>query len=447
MKNQASKVRARTSSQPPRASQTGAGRKLTGKPRGYGKRNLAKEKPASQPLPYAGTETLVRLNKYLADCGVASRRKCDELITDGLVSIDGQPVTELGLKVNPSAQRVEVSGVVLKPETQRLRYYLLNKPRGVVCTNEEREARARAIDLITDRDKGRIYSVGRLDEDSEGLLILTNDGAFAQAIAHPRHGVSKTYLVKVRGRVEAEALDRIRRGVHLSEGRTGRVQIYMERSSPKFSTLVVTLQEGKNREVRRLFASVGYAVMGLMRTRIGTLQDRKLRTGHWRPLAAVEVRELWDSALGESEDTAPAPKPRTQAKRQHGERPGTSSRRTRAKTREGDARQGERQADTYRAETHQAAGYRAGAYRDERAPQGRFVAHPLAGAGSRRRSWPSPIRAAKGTQAESEELGEARKRERRATKSGPRQTVVQRRLGKAKKGKDKGAPTRGGKRR
>ena len=240
----------------------------------------------AEPVP-----ELVRLNKYLADRGVASRRRCDELIAGGHVSVDGDIVTEMGVRVDPMRTRVEVDGTYLEPGLGR-RYYLLNKPRGVVCTNELREARPRAIDLIRDPDKGRIYTVGRLDEDSEGLILLTSDGEFAQRVSHPRYGVRKTYLVKLRGRVETEAVERIRGGVHLAEGRTGRALARVIKRTSQFSLLEVTLSEGKNREVRRVFAQVGFKVQSLKRVRIGNLSDRRLKPGQWRPLLRAEVREL-----------------------------------------------------------------------------------------------------------------------------------------------------------
>jgi 23S rRNA pseudouridine2605 synthase len=250
---------------------------------------LEAQEGADEPGP-------VRLNKYLADHGIASRRRCDELIAQGKVSIDGEPVTVLGTKIDPRSQSVEVDGVVLEPEVTRKRYYLLNKPRGIVCTNDRHEARMRAIDLITDRNKGRIYTVGRLDEESTGLILLTNDGEFTQRIAHPRHGVPKTYLVKIRGRVESEAIEKIQEGVRLSEGRTAGARVRVEKRSVDASILSVTLREGKNREVRRVFAAVGYKVQRLHRTRIGTLSDRRLKLGEWRPLTREEVEELTELA-------------------------------------------------------------------------------------------------------------------------------------------------------
>ena len=250
----------------------------------------------------------VRLNKYLADRGVASRRKCDELIESGSVLVDGEPVVELGTRIDPETARVEVNGRVFAPETAvRQRYYLLNKPKGVVCTSDRREARKRAIDLVTDPDKGRIYTVGRLDEASTGLILLTNDGDFANKIAHPRHEVPKTYLVKVRGRLDGEAIAKMKKGVHLAEGRTGGFAIRVLKRGHQSTTLSVTLAEGKNREVRRVFARVGYTVVSLRRTRIGNLQDRRLKEGQWRPLVRAEIRDLVAIADGERgvELTAP----------------------------------------------------------------------------------------------------------------------------------------------
>ncbi len=237
-------------------------------------------------------EPLVRLNKFLADCGVASRRACDELIAAGKVTLDGMPVTALGTKVDPDTQVVEVDGRILGRERSARRYYVLNKPSGVVCTSEKRETRPRAIDLITDRNKGRIYTVGRLDEDSTGLILLTSDGEFAQRIAHPRYGVPKTYRVRVQGRITDEALRKVREGIHLAEGKTAGARILVKRRTVKSSTLSVTLQEGKNREVRRVFARVGYKVVALERTQIGPLTTRGLKAGKWRALSREEVEGL-----------------------------------------------------------------------------------------------------------------------------------------------------------
>ena len=243
--------------------------------------------------PEGGAEPrLVRLNKYLADHGIASRRRCDELIAKGKVMVDGEIVVALGTKIDPQLQQVDVDGVLLRPERAELKYYLLHEPRGVVCTNDRREARMRAIDLVTDPQKGRIYTVGRLDEESTGLILLTSDGDFANRVAHPRYGVTKTYLVKVRGRIEPDALAKVRSGVRLAEGRTAPAFVKILKRTSEWSLLTVTLNEGKNREVRRVFAAVGFNVLTLRRTHIGSLSDRSLKEGQWRPMLRAEVKEL-----------------------------------------------------------------------------------------------------------------------------------------------------------
>ncbi|MEM7517430.1 MAG: pseudouridine synthase [Planctomycetota bacterium] len=240
---------------------------------------------------------LVRLNKYLADHGIASRRASDALIEAGKVVVDGEPVVELGTKVDPSSQVVEVDGVRLKPERLHRRYYLLNKPTGVVCTNERREMRPRAIDMITDPKAGRIYTIGRLDEDSSGLILLTNDGEYANRVMHPRYEVPKTYRVKLRGKIDDAELQKVRHGVHLAEGRTTGARIVVRRRTKDYSFLEVTLVEGMNREIRRAFARVGYKVVTLERTRIGPLHMAGIkRAGRWRELTLHEAHEVLEWA-------------------------------------------------------------------------------------------------------------------------------------------------------
>lgn len=264
------------------------------------------------PVPESGEG--VRLNKYLAERGIASRRRCDDLISGGLVMVDDDVVTTLGTRIDPARAKVEVDGVVLRPQAER-RYYLLNKPCGVVCTNEAREARPRAIDLIDDPDRGRIYTVGRLDEESEGLILLTSDGEFAQRVAHPRYGVTKTYLVKLRGRVEGEDIERLRRGVHLAEGRTGGARLRVIKRSSQWTQMEVTLSEGRNREIRRIFAAVGHKVQTLKRVAIGSLVDRRLKPGQWRPLLRAEVRALSADSDPGGADASAGDRPRKDARR------------------------------------------------------------------------------------------------------------------------------------
>lgn len=318
-------------------------RRRSGGPRGRGRDSIrqvgGKRLPArsSSARDEKRDQNLVRLNKFLADNGVASRRGSDELIESGKVLVDELVVTELGTKIDPATQVVDVNGTRLRSDPRERRYYLLHKPAGVVCTNEEKETRPRAIDLITDPNKGRIFSVGRLDEESKGLILMTSDGEFAERIAHPRFGVEKRYLVKVPGRIEDEAVQKIREGVHLAEGRTAGARVFVQRRTANGSTLEVTIQEGKNREVRRVFARVGHKVLALTRTSIGPLSIRGLKEGRWRALSREEVEALLgdsgrDGAQDDSLDSDPLEsdfddaRPRRGVRRSGGSRRSGSSR-------------------------------------------------------------------------------------------------------------------------
>ena len=298
-----------------------SGKKTAGGKRGSraprGKRPpIAASKPAeqgslwAQALDRAETERssdsgLIRLNAYLARCGVASRRKSDELINEGRVEVNGETVTEVGTKIDPLRDRIAVDDDVLKPE--RPVYVLLHKPKGVVCTNARNEQKPRAIDLLhTVRE--RVFSVGRLDLDSEGLLIFTNDGAFAERLTHPRYGVPKTYDIVLRGRIEGEQIEKARGGVWLAEGRTRRARVRVKRRGAERSYLEVSIREGRNRELRRIFARLGLPVLRLKRTRIGPLPLRGLGRGKYRFLTKREVEALLSAASPDSEsDEAPKP--------------------------------------------------------------------------------------------------------------------------------------------
>jgi len=260
---------------------------------------MKKKTPAVRPESESSAPAAdgrIRLNKYLATNGIASRRKADQLITAGEVMIDGEIVTELGTQVDPAKQRVEVDGVILRPEGERHRYYLLNKPSGVVCTSDPKEARPRAIDLITDRKKGRIYTVGRLDEETVGLVILTNDGEFANRISHPRYGVTKTYKVLVAGPIEPSVLAKLKKGVRLSDFKAHFSHVRVLKNTDRQSALLLGLNEGRNREIRRVFARLKLPVRDLRRVRIGELSDRGLKVGNWRPLTRDEVKGLLANA-------------------------------------------------------------------------------------------------------------------------------------------------------
>ncbi|MCK5942561.1 MAG: rRNA pseudouridine synthase [Planctomycetes bacterium] len=238
----------------------------------------------------------VRLNHFLAKAGVCSRRNADELIATGRVEVNGEVITELGVRVDPVEDDVRFDGSRLHPE--KAVYVLLNKPKGVVCTNAAHEQKKRVVDLLP-TIRGRVFTVGRLDMDSEGLLLVTNDGAFAQEMTHPRFGISKLYAVVVRGRIEDEHLDKARGGVWLSEGPTGGMQLKIDRMTKERTFLKVTLREGKNREIRRVFAKLGYPVASLKRVRIGNLTLHGLGDGDWRFLQLDEVARLRELARSE----------------------------------------------------------------------------------------------------------------------------------------------------
>jgi 23S rRNA pseudouridine2605 synthase len=230
-----------------------------------------------------------RLNKFLAHAGVGSRRRCDDLILHGRVSVDGAVVRELGVKVDPASQEVRVDDEPLQGE--RLVYWLLNKPRGCLCTNHDPAGRPLATDLVPQVCQ-RVYTVGRLDEDSEGLLLLTNDGDLANRLMHPRYGVEKTYLAQVAGKPTREDLEQLLKGVWLSDGHVRARRVKRLKSQGESAWLQIVLSEGKNREVRRMLARLGHKVMRLRRTAIGPVFLGRLPPGKSRPLRHDELARL-----------------------------------------------------------------------------------------------------------------------------------------------------------
>lgn len=257
--------------------------------------------PAPGAVPGTGAEDgKVRLNHFLAMSGLCSRRAADELIRSGRIEVNGALVTELGVRIAPEADDVRCDGERVRPE--RPTYVLLNKPKGVVCTNARHEQKKRVIDLLP-TVKGRLFTVGRLDLDSEGLILLTNDGDFALEMTHPRFGVPKLYAVLVRGRMEQRDVDKARGGVWLAEGPTAGMHVRVERAGKDRTYLKVTLREGRNREIRRVFAKLGHPVLELKRIRIGELSLHGLRPGEFRFLQRHEVEQL--RALARSPDRQP----------------------------------------------------------------------------------------------------------------------------------------------
>jgi len=231
----------------------------------------------------------VRLQKLLARAGVASRRACEEIIAAGRVTVDGRVVTEPGAKADPEAQDVRLDGSRLRPE--RPEYWLFNKPEGVVCTNLDPSGRPRPIDFMR-QSRARLFPVGRLDADSRGALLMTNDGEFANRLAHPRFEVPKTYLATVVGKVTGEDIRWLVRGVYLSEGRTGGARVRLLKGGRSRSLVEVTIRESRNRQVRRVLARLGHGVRELVRTRIGRVTLRGLSSGESRRLTPEEVADL-----------------------------------------------------------------------------------------------------------------------------------------------------------
>jgi len=228
--------------------------------------------------------------------GVCSRRAADELIAAGRIEVNGELQRELGVRVDPLQDDVRFDGKRVKPEKSV--YVLFNKPKGVVCTNARHEQKKRVIDFLP-TVRGRLFTVGRLDLDSEGLILLTNDGDFAQEMTHPRFGVPKLYSVVLRGRVTQEEIGKARGGVWLAEGPTAGMRIRVERVARDRTYLKVTLREGKNREIRRVFAKLDHPVISLKRIRIGALSLHGLAAGQWRFLQSNEVAGLRAEARGE----------------------------------------------------------------------------------------------------------------------------------------------------
>jgi 23S rRNA pseudouridine2605 synthase len=229
-----------------------------------------------------------RLNKYLAHAGLGSRRHCEELIRAGRVSIDGEVVTDLATRVGPEHD-VTVDGEAVHAE--KFVYYLVNKPRGYLCTNHDPGRRPLAIDLVPHIAQ-RVYTVGRLDEDSEGLLLMTNDGDLAHQLMHPRFGVEKSYLVLVAGTPAPEDLKKLLDGVWLSDGHVKARHVKRLRKQGNSTWLRIVLAEGKNREIRRMLAKLDHKVLRLKRVAIGSIDIGNLHTGKARPLTPSELKSL-----------------------------------------------------------------------------------------------------------------------------------------------------------
>ena len=234
---------------------------------------------------------LIRLQKMLADCGVASRRKSEELIKAGKVKVNGR-VAEIGDKVDPVNDKVYVSGRrVTGTARPQLRYIMLNKPRGVLTTMSDEKGRKCVADLIKDIPE-RVYPIGRLDRDSEGMLLLTNDGEFANHIMHPKKHVNKVYRVTVRPNINDEQVNKLESGIVIDGRKTAPAQVRVVTREEGRAVLEVVIREGRNRQIRKMCDAVGLEVARLKRTAIGGVKLGGLRSGMYRDLTDIEVRKL-----------------------------------------------------------------------------------------------------------------------------------------------------------
>ncbi len=234
----------------------------------------------------AGTQ---RLQRLLASAGFGSRRQCEELIETGRVHVDDVVVTKLGTTVDPQINKVRVDGVLLKK--QKLVYYAVNKPVGVVTTNRDPQGRPRVVDLVPPDE--RVFPVGRLDRNSEGLILLTNDGELAQRLTHPKFGVRKIYRVTVAGKVDGETMKQMRKGIYIAEGFVRVEGAKLLKSRSRSTEMEIVLREGKNREIRRILARLGHKVQQLRRIAVGPLRLGDVPPGAYRVLRREEIKKLW----------------------------------------------------------------------------------------------------------------------------------------------------------
>jgi 23S rRNA pseudouridine2605 synthase len=233
----------------------------------------------------------VRLQKYLAECGIASRRKCEEYIKQRKVEINGIIITELGTKVNPEKDKIKFEGKEVS-KNNKLVYILLNKPIGYVTTSDEQFGREKVLDLV--KIKERIVPVGRLDMYTSGALILTNDGDFVYKVTHPKHEITKTYTVTIKGIIKTDEVDKLRKGVDIDGYITkpAKVKILKTDTEKNISRLEIIIHEGKNRQVRRMCESIGKRVIALHRSKIGNISVKDIELGKWRYLKNEEVADI-----------------------------------------------------------------------------------------------------------------------------------------------------------
>jgi len=274
----------------------------------------------SSAAPRDPSQDPVRLQVLLARCGLGSRRACEEFIRAGRITIDGNTMTELGTRIDPASQTVCLDDEPLRPERRAV--YMVNKPKGMLCTNRDPSGRPRVIDLFPE-SAGRVFPVGRLDEDSVGLLLVTNDGELSHRLAHPRFRVVRTYQVQVAGVPSPETIRKLREGVYFSDGKFKLERVRKIQTRGKSAVLEVTLSEGQNREIRRLLARLGHKVMRLERMAFGPLELRQVPVGSYRSLTKEELKRLNDFIANAEQRIAEDRKQtqQSQARRSSGPKP------------------------------------------------------------------------------------------------------------------------------
>ena len=239
------------------------------------------------------TNSLVRLQKALADAGVASRRACEELITDGRVSVNGEQITQLGTKVNPEKDELAVDGEIINANKSKS-YLIFNKPAGVLSTMSDPEGRPSLGDYFKERSE-RLFHVGRLDKESEGLIVLTNDGEIAHRATHPSYGLVKKYIVEIEGHLSAVQAQEVRDGIRLEDGLARALEVIVLREpTPKNAWIEISIHEGRYHIVRRMFEELGLPVLRLIRTEFGPLNIGETKVGRWRHLNEGEVENLFN---------------------------------------------------------------------------------------------------------------------------------------------------------
>ncbi|MCX7919525.1 MAG: rRNA pseudouridine synthase [bacterium] len=234
-----------------------------------------------------------RLQKYIARCGVCSRRKAEELIATGRVRVDGQLITQLGYCIEPNQAEVRIDNQVIRPPDTKV-YLILNKPKGYITTVTDPHSRKTVYHLLP-KLKERIFPVGRLDTDTEGLLLFTNDGELANRLLHPRYGVTKKYLVTIHGELDWQTARAIERGIRLKDGKTAPAKVRVMRRSRTMTLLELEISEGKKRQIRRMFFAVGHPVLKLIRIQFGPLSLGTLKPGQYRFLNKTEINNLTNS--------------------------------------------------------------------------------------------------------------------------------------------------------